>query len=127
VLNVTEPAQKILVIEDDEDFRYILLKVLTNAGYRTVSAPSGEEGLSAYGKESPDLVVLDVQLPDMMGTDICRKIRSQGPKPQTPILLCTIRSALVSVSEGLAAGATDYILKPFSPDDLLDRVRRALG
>jgi two-component system OmpR family response regulator len=118
---------KILAVEDEEDYRELLEHVLSEAGFEIVTAPNGEEGLEAYAKENPDLVLLDVNLPDMDGFDICRKIREEGPRKDVPILFCTIRSSVARVSEGLSRGANDYVVKPFQVDDLLARVRKALG
>ncbi|MFA6094025.1 MAG: response regulator transcription factor [Elusimicrobiota bacterium] len=120
------PGKKLLVVEDDEDFRSVITNVLSSAGYAVVAAPNGEEGLAAYAREAPDLVVLDVHLPDMTGIEICSRIRKEGPRPKTPIVLCTVRSEFGPVAEGLAAGATDYVVKPFEIQDLLARVEHAL-
>lgn len=123
---MSEETQKtILIVEDDEDFRTILKKILSKEGFKILTASNGAEGLASYEEAEPDLVILDVHLPDALGTEICRKIRDEGPRPNTPVLLCTVRSGIVSVAEGLNAGASDYILKPFSPDDLLARVKKA--
>ncbi len=119
-------AAKILVVEDEEDFRVLLVSVLKRAGYQVVSADTGEGGLEVYKKENPDLIVLDVQLPDADGFEICRRIRADGPWKDTPILFCTVRSAVAPVAEGLNVGATDYIIKPFDNEDLLSRVKGAL-
>ena len=119
--------QKILVVEDEEDFRSLLSGLLVKEGYAVATAENGEEGLAAYRREAPDLVILDVQLPDMEGFEICRKIRAEGPNPQVPVLFCTIRSAVAPVAEGLKAGATDYVIKPFETKDLLTRVQKALS
>ena len=120
------PKTKILVVEDEEDFRTILIHLLQKEGYQAFSAGNGEEGLKAYVKEAPDLVLLDVHLPDMTGFDICRKIRAEGPRAKTPIILCTVRSEVAPVAEGLGSGADDYVVKPFEIRDLLDRISSAL-
>ena len=119
--------KKILVVEDEEDFRSILVHLLQREGYAVVAAPNGEEGLKAYGGEAPDLVLLDVHLPDMTGFEVCRKIRAQGPRPRTPIILCTVRSEVAPVAEGLGSGATDYVVKPFEIKDLISRIEAALA
>jgi DNA-binding response OmpR family regulator len=119
-------SARLLVVEDDEDFRAVLKDVLGGAGYEVHAAVNGEEGLALYAEKSPDLVVLDVHLPDMTGIDICRRIRGAGPRPGTPIILCTVRAEFGPVSEGLAAGADDYVVKPFEVHDLLARVESAL-
>jgi DNA-binding response OmpR family regulator len=117
---------KILAVEDEEDYRALLEHILGEAGYTVVTAPNGEEGLEAFHRESPDLVLLDVNLPDMDGFDICKEIRKEGPRKNVPVLFCTIRSSVARVAEGLKSGGTDYVVKPFQVDDLLERVAKAL-
>lgn len=119
-------ASKILVVEDEEDYRAILVHALSREGYRVSSAANGAEALAAHAREGPDLVLLDVQLPDISGFEVCRRIRRDGPRAEVPIILCTIRSEAAPVSEGLASGATDYVLKPFNIADLLSRIDGAL-
>jgi DNA-binding response OmpR family regulator len=121
------PAPKrILIVEDERDFQDMLKQVLEAAGYRVWAAGNGETGLALYREAAPDAVILDVHLPDMSGFDICRSIRVQGPRPETPVLICTIRSEVSGVAEGLGCGATDYVVKPFEVHDLLERLDRAL-
>jgi DNA-binding response OmpR family regulator len=119
-------SNKILVVEDEPDYIDLLEHVLKKAGYAVIKAPNGEEGLKAYKTLKPDLVLLDLNLPDMDGLEVCRKIRAEGPRPKTPILLCSVRSAVAPVAEGLAAGANDYVLKPFDVSDLLSRIKAHL-
>jgi len=119
-------AVKILAVEDEEDYRALLEHILKEAGFEVITATNGETGLEMYSAESPDLVLLDVNLPDMDGMEVCRKIRQEGPRSDTPILFCTIRSAVGRVAEGLKSGATDYVVKPFQVEDLLERVNKAL-
>ncbi|HAH06961.1 MAG TPA: hypothetical protein DCM05_10625 [Elusimicrobia bacterium] len=116
-------SKKILIVEDEPDYLDLLEHVLKKAGYSVAKAANGEDGLKAYKESKPDLVLLDLNLPDMDGLDICRKIRAEGPRPKTPILLCSVRSAVAPVAEGLEAGADDYVLKPFDASDLLARVK----
>ena len=117
---------KILVVDDEADFCAIVSHILEKHGYEVVTAGNGEDGLARYASEKPDLVILDANLPDMDGFEICRRIRAHGPRPKTPILLCTVRSEVMPVTEGLAAGANDYILKPFEVSDMLARVEAGL-
>lgn len=119
--------EKVLVVEDEEDFRALLAGLLRDGGYAVAEAPDGRSGLAAFARENPDAVVLDVQLPDIDGFEVCRRIRGGGVGAGVPILLCTVRSSVAPVAEGLKAGATDYVLKPFDPQDLLARVRAALA
>lgn len=100
--------------------------MLGKAGFVVVDAMTGEAGLELYRSESPDLVLLDVMLPDMTGFDICEKIRKGKVRPNTPILFCTARGAVAQLARGVKLGGTDYVIKPFDPEDLLARVRAAL-
>lgn len=117
---------RILVVEDEADFRDLITHLLQEKGFEALSAPNGEEGLKLYKESAPDLVLLDVHLPDMTGFEICRRIRAEGPRPRTPVLLCTVRSEVAPVAEGLSSGADDYVIKPFQVSDLLERIRAAL-
>lgn len=119
--------KKILVVDDEEEYRVLLTRVLSGAGYQVFSAGNGAEGLKLYASRKPDLVMLDVMLPDMLGFDFCRTIRGGADAPETPVLFCSVRSAVNSLAQGLREGSTDYVIKPFTPDDLLKRVGAALG
>jgi DNA-binding response OmpR family regulator len=119
--------RRILIVEDESDFRDLIGHLLSEKGYDVKTAANGEEGLRLYSEVSPDLVLLDVHLPDMTGFEICRKIRAEGPRAATPILICTVRSEVAPVAEGLGSGATDYVIKPFQVNDLLDRISAALA
>ena len=118
-------AKKILVVDDEEDYRLLLSRVLGKAGYAVVTAGSGAEGLARFAAERPDLVLLDANLPDADGFEVCRRLRAE-PRGDTPILFCTVRSSLRRVREGLKSGGNDYVLKPLLVEDLLARVQAAL-
>jgi two-component system response regulator VanR len=119
--------KRVLVVEDEVDFRELVEHVLKDKGYEVATAPNGAEGLQLYDAKPFDVVLLDVHLPDMTGFEICRRIRTEGPRPQTPILICTVRSEVAPVAEGLSSGATDYVIKPFQISDLLERIEAALA
>ncbi len=119
-------AQKILVVDDEAEYRALLGQILGGAGYSVFAAANGKQGIALYAAQKPDLVLLDVMLPDMIGFDIARAMRDSG-RPKTPILFCSVRSAASSLAQGLRAGSVDYVLKPFDPEDLLKRVRTALS
>ena len=116
----------VLIIDDEHDFRVICAHVLERGGYDTAEASNGAEGLKAFAERLPDLVVLDGNLPDIDGLEVCRRLRRLPGAQKVPVLMCTVRSAVVTVSEGLEAGVTDYVLKPFEMEDLLERVSDAL-
>lgn len=112
---------KILVIEDEQGISRFLSDGLREEGYDTIIANNGQEGLNIYQSEHPDLVLLDWMLPSMPGIDICREIRTNDP--DTPILFLTAKDTVEETIEGLRAGANDYIKKPFSFEELLERIR----
>jgi len=116
-------AQKILVIEDEEGIVHLLNLYLRDAGYMVVSARDGADGLALHAREHPDLVILDIMLPALDGFEVCRRIRSWS---QTPILMLTARGDEDDRIQGLELGADDYLVKPFSPRELVSRVRAIL-
>lgn len=116
----------ILVVDDESDFREIVRHVLERGGYDVVTAADGMEGLKVFADQEPDLVVLDGNLPDLDGFEVCRRLRATEAGKSVPVLMCTVRSALTTVAAGFEAGATGYVLKPFEMEELLDSVDAAL-
>lgn len=116
-------AQKILVIEDEEGIIHLLNLYLRDAGYSVVAARDGADGLALHAREHPDLVILDIMLPALDGFEVCRRIRSWS---KTPILMLTARGDEDDRIQGLELGADDYLVKPFSPRELVSRVRAIL-
>jgi len=120
---------RVLIVEDDPRVRSSVERALRANGYTVETADGGATGLAAVIRIAPDAVVLDVNLPDINGFDICREVRRRGDR--TPILLLTARDAVADRVEGLDAGADDYLVKPFALAELLARlraiVRRAPG
>lgn len=112
--------KKILLIEDDPEIIDICYDYLKVAGYDVFSAQDGLKGLTAAHREKPDLVVLDLNLPEMDGLDVCRKLRRES---DVPIIMLTARVEETDKLIGLEIGADDYITKPFSPRELVARVR----
>ena len=119
-------SKLILVVDDEHDFRVIVSHVLATGGYDVVTASDGLEGLRVFAAREPDLVVLDGNLPDIDGYEVCRRLRATPLGAKVPILMCTVRSALSIVSAGFEAGATGYVLKPFEMEELLEKVEAAL-
>ncbi len=116
-------AQKILIIEDEEGIVHLLNLYLRDAGYNVVVATDGADGLALHAREHPDLVILDIMLPAIDGFEVCRRIRSWS---KTPILMLTARGDEDDRIQGLELGADDYLVKPFSPRELVSRVRAIL-
>ena len=116
----------ILVIEDEDDIRSLLLLHLHKDGYSALGASDAEEGLRLAERHKPHLIILDLMLPGMDGVAACRKIRKHAVLKSTPVLMLTARSGEEDVVSGLEAGADDYVAKPFSNRVLLARVRSLL-
>jgi DNA-binding response OmpR family regulator len=116
-------SQKILVIEDEDGIIHLLNLYLRDAGYVVVVAKDGADGLALNAREHPDLVILDIMLPALDGFEVCRRIRSWS---RTPILMLTARGDEDDRIQGLELGADDYLVKPFSPRELVSRVRAIL-
>jgi DNA-binding response OmpR family regulator len=114
---------KILVVDDDRDLRDILVFAFRKAGYLVVEAADGEEALTVFEREAPDLVVLDVNMPKLDGFEVCRRLRARS---SVQILMLTVRGEEADLVRGLDLGADDYMAKPFSPQTLLARVRALL-
>ncbi len=117
---------KILVIDDEQDIVEVLVYNLEAAGYEVASAGSGMSGLKQISQFAPDLVILDLMLPDMSGTDVCRNLRSANPPKHLPVLMLSARGEEIDRVVGFEIGADDYVTKPFSVRELLLRVRALL-
>jgi two-component system alkaline phosphatase synthesis response regulator PhoP len=126
-----ERRRKVLVVEDEKDIRELVRYNLEQDGFGVLEAEDGELALALVRRERPALVILDIMLPGMSGLDICRAIRQEDESARMPILMLTAKAAEVDKVVGLEMGADDYVTKPFSPRELLARVkavlRRALG
>lgn len=120
------PARRILVIEDRADFRLLLKRILEREGFVLSAAENGAEGLRLFRSERPDLVLLDVQLPDATGFDLCREIRRDAGLGRVPVIFISVKSSSDDVIEGMRAGGDDYIFKPFDNAEVLARVDAAL-
>ena len=114
-------SQRLLVIEDDAAIARLLEVELDEAGYEVAVAATGADGLAAVEREHPDLVILDVRLPDLDGLSVCRAMRRSGHR--TPILMLTALDRVGDRVIGLDAGADDYLAKPFAIEELLARLR----
>jgi DNA-binding response OmpR family regulator len=116
-------AKKILLVDDELEILEICSDYLKASGYDVVTAKDGTQGLSAFQREKPDLIVLDLMLPEVDGLDVCRTIRRES---NVPIIMLTARVEEMDKLIGLEIGADDYMTKPFSPRELVARVRVVL-
>jgi DNA-binding response OmpR family regulator len=116
----------ILVAEDDADIGDLIVRYLQKAGWTVRLAASGTDALAAAGREQVDVAILDVMLPGMTGLEVCRALRSDPRTAAIPIIMVTARAEETDRILGLDTGADDYITKPFSPNELVARVRALL-
>ena len=116
--------ERVLIIEDELPMRTALQDVLAGEGYRVLTAPDGEIGLQRAVEEKPDLVLLDIMMPKLDGYAVCAELRRLSNP--VPILMLTAKGQVEDRVQGLDAGADDYLIKPFSTDELLARVRALL-
>ncbi len=117
---------RVLVVEDDADIRELIRYNLAEEGFVVDEAGDGAQALDRMRRRMPDLIVLDLMLPGMPGLEICRRIRAEGTTAQLPILIVTAKGTEVDRVLGLEMGADDYVVKPFSPRELVARVRALL-
>ena len=118
-----EFVQTVLIADDDPHIREVVVFALGRAGFRTVEAADGAQALARFETERPDLLVLDVLMPGKDGTDVCREIRRRS---SVPILFLSSKDEEIDRVVGLEIGADDYVTKPFSPRELVARVRAVL-
>ncbi|MEJ6493314.1 MAG: response regulator transcription factor [Actinomycetes bacterium] len=114
---------RILVIEDEESFRDAMKFMLSREGFDVILAPNGAEGIKLFDSSNPDLVLLDLMLPEVSGTEVCKYIRS---KSKTPVIMLTAKDTEIDKVVGLELGADDYVTKPFSTRELLARIKAVL-
>ena len=116
----------VLVVDDDETSRELVSTLLGRAGMSTVGAANGEEAMAAARRHAPKLVILDVRLPDISGYEVCRQLRDEFDQQVAIVFVSGERTESFDLAAGLLLGADDYVVKPFSADELLARVRRRL-
>lgn len=122
-MNIPEKRSKVLVIDDEDQIRRALKSILSVRHYEVILASNGEEGLDLAIDNSPDLIVLDLSLPDMSGMEVCKELRTWY---NGPILVLSVRSGDTDKINALDFGADDYLTKPFSAGELLARIRALL-
>jgi len=118
---------KILIAEDEPDIRDLVAFTLRFAGYEVVTASNGEDAVILAPKEVPDLILMDVRMPRMTGYDACRLIKTEERLKDIPVVFLSAKGQESEIQTGLGAGAEEYLLKPFAPDQLIDRVRSILA
>jgi len=118
---------KILVVDDSPFIVRTLTYVLEKGGYETITATNGEEALSKIREEKPDLIFLDVMMPKMDGYTVCREIRNNPEMGDPHIIMLTSRGQEADRERGFSVGANDFMTKPFSPSEVIEKVREVLG
>jgi two-component system, OmpR family, alkaline phosphatase synthesis response regulator PhoP len=118
--------KRILVVDDEIYIVHILEFTLTMEGYEVLTAADGEEALRKIEQDRPDLVVLDIMMPKMDGYEVCRRLRDDEDLRTLPVILLSAKGRPIDRETGLEVGADDYIVKPFSPRRLLEKIRELL-
>ncbi|HLZ80450.1 MAG TPA: response regulator transcription factor [Ktedonobacteraceae bacterium] len=119
-------ARKILVVDDESVLVETIAYNLEQAGYQVITAADGKSALQAAHRELPDLIILDIMLPEMDGLEVCRQLRRESSTATTPIMMLTAKDDEIDKVVGLEVGADDYVTKPFGRRELLARVRALL-
>jgi len=120
-------GKKVLVVDDEAHIRHIMAMKLSNAGYEVLTAEDGEEALEVCLAEGPQLVITDYQMPLMTGLEMCRQLRQHDQTRQLPVLMLTARGFDIPPQEMASAGILDVLSKPFSPREVLEKVRTLIG
>jgi phosphate regulon transcriptional regulator PhoB len=119
-------SSRVLIVEDEPDIRALVVHHLKREGYQVSAASSGEEALRQVQAAPPDLILLDLMMPAMDGLEVCRRLRQDPATASLPIVMLTAKGDEIDRVLGLEIGADDYVVKPFSPKELLARVRAVL-
>ncbi|ABB32911.1 two component transcriptional regulator, winged helix family [Geobacter metallireducens RCH3] len=118
--------QTVLIIEDEKDLAELVSFNLEKEGYRTIAAPDGISGLDEAQRQVPDLILLDLMLPGMMGTEVCKILKKSEKTAKIPVIMLTARGEEIDRVVGFEVGADDYVVKPFSTRELLLRIKAVL-
>lgn len=118
--------QSVLIVDDEPMARTLLRLMLVRAGFHVSEAEDGYDALEKVRKNQPDIILLDVMMPGMDGFAVCEKLRSEAVTAELPIIMLSAKTDLDSINKGLRAGATVYLTKPISPEDLTQHVKDAL-
>lgn len=119
-------GDRVLAIEDESDILEVIEYNLDREGFEVTTSKSGQEGLDQIREERPDIVLLDLMLPDLDGLEVCRKIRDDDELREIPVIMVTAKDTESEVVLGLGVGADDYVTKPFNPQELVARVKAVL-
>ncbi len=126
-MSQTTGQQRILVVDDEQDLLFMASERLRSWGYEVLTATSGEEALQIVEQQPPDLILLDVLMPQMKGRAVCAKLKANPKTQQIPIIFLTALGMPDHIKEGLDLGAEDYLVKPFEPEELRDHIKVCLA
>ncbi|RCK73405.1 MAG: Response regulator receiver protein in cluster with DNA polymerase III epsilon subunit [Anaerolineae bacterium] len=118
---------KILIAEDERDIRDLIAFTLQFAGHEVITTSNGEEALQAVRAQKPQLVLLDVRMPRLTGYEVCKEIKADPETQTIPVIFLSAKGQEAEIRDGLEAGAEQYLLKPFSPDQLIEQVNKILA
>ncbi len=118
---------KILIAEDERDIRDLITFTLGFAGFEVVAAVNGEEAVNLARQEIPDLILMDVRMPRMTGYEACALMKADAKLKDIPVIFLSAKGQDSEIQTGLQAGAADYLLKPFAPDQLTERIQTVLA
>jgi two-component system alkaline phosphatase synthesis response regulator PhoP len=118
---------KILIAEDERDIRDLITFTLGFAGYEVVAASNGEEALALAKQSVPDLILMDVRMPRMTGYEACAAMKADERLKDVPVIFLSAKGQDAEIQTGLQVGATEYLLKPFAPDQLTARIQAVLS
>ena len=118
---------KILIAEDERDIRDLITFTLGFAGFEVVAAANGEEAVNLARQEFPDLILMDVRMPRMTGYEACALMKADAKLKDIPVIFLSAKGQDSEIQTGLQAGAADYLLKPFAPDQLTERIQSVLA
>jgi CheY-like chemotaxis protein len=118
---------KILIAEDERDIRDLITFTLGFAGFEVVAAANGEEAVNLARQEFPDLILMDVRMPRMTGYEACAIMKADAKLKDIPVIFLSAKGQDSEIQTGLQAGAADYLLKPFAPDQLTERIQTVLA
>jgi len=125
---VTDKAKRLVYIEDEQEMIDLVRLILSRRGYEVLGANGGQEGLDAVRKHRPDLVLLDLMMPDMDGWDVYQQMKAEGSTREIPVIVVTAKAQSIDKVLGLhIAKVDDYISKPFSPNELVESVEKVLS
>jgi len=119
-------GKKILIIDDEEDYLNLIKTILEPQGYKVIFSTDGKEGLEKLKAEKPNLIILDINMPEVNGFQLCQQIRNNPESKHIPIIMLTVRRKEDDKVKGLELGADDYITKPFHPKELISRLKTVL-